>query len=309
MKKYIIYLLLILLVPTFVYAGGSSDDSADTGLKNKCENSSVGCAFCVYSFGEDTGCTAKFSVTYKNDSTPLQYETYSSGSTSGYVSCTFSYSNFKKNDFIDSNGNIICPNAVVDSQVTGGQGRTAYKKVTFSSGLNGTLAATSESKIVNKSNTNDENPSAQESYSCQYGNVFSVSVIDGNINVTLNGYDGFQVSASVDASLFKNNNCPDLYYYPNTRGSNIFSIHDEYPMGYYTKISGKLIDENTGEEVPETPVTKPENNQSDYVDKINLPVEVLCKKTSNYEINWVFSSSNKMDCSINYCCFRYDRLR
>lgn len=266
MKKYIIITLIILLMPLVVFAGGSSDDTPDEGLKNKCEGSSTGCAFCVYSYVEDTGCNAKFSVTYKSGNIPLEYETYSSGSNTGYVSCTFSYSNFIKNDFVDSNGNIICPNGGVKSEITSSSGRTAYKKVTFSSDASGALLPTGESKIVNVPTNNTETITPEETFICQYGEIFTVSIIDENINIVLNGYEDFTISKSIDINKFKDKNCPDLYYYANTRGSKVFSIHDEYPMGYYTKISGTLVDENTGNVVPETSLEdiKAQHNDMHY---------------------------------------------
>ena len=242
MKKiYIYYLLLfiVILMPLIVSA------------QNNCEDSDIGCAYCEYVYKEDTGCYTTFTVTYKNDETPLYYESKQKGSNSGYVACTFSYSGFKKNDFLDANGSIICPKVKVLSEVGAVNGRTVPKKITFSSNTNGSLSSTNLSKIYQPTST--QKPVNKPSYSCKYGDKFTASIINGSVQVTLNGYEDYTLNSQLSSETFQNNKCPDLYYYENVRSLKTFTIYDKYQASC-TKIQGQLMNENTGQEVQETQV-------------------------------------------------------
>lgn len=243
--------------------------SAKEEIENACKNSDIGCAFCVYNYAEEMGCYFSFSVTYRSDGTPLEYKIYSNGSNTGYVNCAFDYSNFAKEGFLDSSNNIKCPNANVSSEITSSYGRTANKKLTIKSSNDGKIIANESSTVVqNKESTEGNSQQVIDSYSCKYGSAFNVSIIDNKVNVILNGnYIGFTISHNLNVNSFANNKCPDLWYYANTRGSNIFSIYDHNPgSSYYTKIEGTTKDENTGEIVTDynknelTPITPTEEN-------------------------------------------------
>lgn len=222
--------------------------------ENTCVNeNNVSCAYCVYNV---TGkCNINFAVSYRDDNTSLKYEKISSGSSSGNISCDFNYNNFVKNDFKDSNGNIICPNLTSSETTKTAGGRNWSLNIAIKPDTNGNIKSTSESTVKkitsnNSSGNNTKTTQSKETYVCSYSSDaigdFTINVENGSLIIE-GASKCNSVNKSLASEMFTNNNCPDLYVYKGTDNLNKTYCNIKSETGFGAiKTSGKLVNQNTG---------------------------------------------------------------
>ena len=227
-------------------------------IKNDCNDNSADCAFCVYQIGSTDGCYLNFSVTYKSDSTPLNYQLLSKKDnyTKGGIGISFKYNYkiFNKDAFLAGN-DIRCPKLNSSLSTKSFGTRNFEYNYNFELSENGNIQATNDSEIKKKTENNPSTPSEKEesiSYRYKVCGGFTIRIINGTAKIDKdNSSDDFTIGGNIDATLFKKNTCPIIYYQSyNSHGYQGCNITTTETNGY-SKADCYFKDENTGGNVTE----------------------------------------------------------
>lgn len=257
MKKYLLLIIIIISIWLFPMNVGASS------------------AFCTYEY-ESTIVKVK----YEYGKEPIAYDSYKNNNKNN----EFKEIKMVNKDFVDSKGNIVCPNVKVTR--TAASGRNHYK-ITLVAEPNGALKGIlSDLKDDGKEK---ESPSANN-YTCKYytgtDKEFHLTWSSGSLQANLVGdeyedYCGTLFKGSFSDTDFENGKCPEVYTLRNLRETGTGC------RGKLTISKEKILTENdketesdgkedtyTGEEIPTLPQTKPNEYEQE------LDYSSICSNTT-----------------------------
>ncbi len=235
-QKLFIILFLVLMLPIVVKANCDSENNCD-------------CAYCVYEIGNVNACHMTFSVTYKDNGLPLDFEIISQQDAFSNGKCYYNYSNnFTQNSF-KVGDTLKCPNLNQTSEIDQKGSRNFDMYYTVTPDNNGSISPQSNSAVKKGSGNNSSNKSDPLVFRYDTGACggFTIYVIDNEVRINLDN-SGYKYISRLDASLFKASNPPKVYTYYEGRELKSCIFDTTYIAGYYTS-SPKLQNQNTGETV------------------------------------------------------------
>lgn len=242
-RSLMVFIMSIIFLPMLVNAKQVKKEE----FTNPCENYKSGkCAFCVYEFNnnDQKEYHIKIALIYKSDESVIDNMYYYEKNTSAQYGQKINISSdIYKKDF-EQNNQFGCPDI--------GYSKVANTDPTFrgqiwsiSKDYETKLTPTSETTIVEGSETNDEEEIV---YACDYDS-FRIGLVDGIPKVVLKSAGSKEIKEILDASLFKNNNCPTVYSCSHGTGDYVTYTTTDPGIGsnYCTKHTSSIINMETGE--------------------------------------------------------------